>query len=201
RLLVPRHQLDAATEATARVLAKLPAADPADPGTICGPLISDRQRQRVEGYLRLAAEEGGQVVVGGGRPAGMDKGFYIEPTLITGLDNRSRVAQEEIFGPVLVIVPHDGDDDAVALANASPYGLSGSVWSGDRQRAVAVANRVRAGTIGVNGGIWYSPDVPFGGYKQSGIGREMGVAGFEEYLQTKSLAEPASSNPALADPA
>ena len=101
------------------------------------------------------------------------------------------MAQEEIFGPVLVIIPHDGDDDAVALANASPYGLSGSVWSADRQRAVDVANRVRTGTIGVNGGLWYSPDVPFGGYKQSGIGREMGVAGFEEYLQTKSLAEPA----------
>ena len=119
------------------------------------------------------------------------KGFFVEPTLIAGLSNDSRVAQEEIFGPVLVIIPHDGDDDAVALANASAYGLSGSVWSADRARAVGVANRIRTGTVGVNGGLWFSPDVPFGGYKQSGIGREMGMAGFEEYLQTKSLAEPA----------
>ena len=201
RLLVPRHLLDDATEVTAKVLAKLPAADPADPGTICGPLISDRQRERVEGYLRLAAAEGGRTVVGGGRPDGLARGFFVEPTLIAGLSNDARVAQEEIFGPVLVVIPHDGDDDAVALANASAYGLSGSVWSGDRDRAVGVANRIRTGTIGINGGIWYSPDVPFGGYKQSGIGREMGVAGFEEYLQTKSLAEPAQSNPALAEPA
>jgi aldehyde dehydrogenase (NAD+) len=173
------------------VLSKLPAGDPVDPGTICGPLISARQRQRVEGYLRLAVEEGGTVVVGGGRPEGFERGYFIEPTLITGLSNRSRTAQEEIFGPVLVIIPHDGDADAVALANDSSYGLSGSVWSADRERAISVANRIRTGTVGVNGGLWYSPDVPFGGYKQSGIGREMGVAGFEEYLEIKSLAEPA----------
>jgi aldehyde dehydrogenase (NAD+) len=191
RLLVPRARLDEATEATAAVLAKLPAGDPTEPGTVCGPLISARQRDRVEGYLRLAREEGGSMVVGGGRPADLDRGYFIEPTLIAGLANDARVAQEEIFGPVLVVIPHDGDDDAVALANASPYGLSGSVWSADRERAVAAANRIRTGTIGINGGLWYSPDVPFGGYKQSGVGREMGVAGFEEYLETKSLAEPA----------
>ncbi|HUA94896.1 MAG TPA: aldehyde dehydrogenase [Acidimicrobiales bacterium] len=191
RLLVPRAQLDDATQATAAVMAKLPAGDPTEPGTVCGPLISARQRDRVEGYLRLAREEGGSMAVGGGRPTDLDRGYFVEPTLITGLSNDSRVAQEEIFGPVLVVIPHDGDDDAVALANASPYGLSGSVWSADRQRAVAVANRIRTGTIGINGGLWYSPDVPFGGYKQSGVGREMGVAGFEEYLETKSLAEPA----------
>jgi aldehyde dehydrogenase (NAD+) len=193
RLLVPRERLAEATGSTAAVMAKLPAADPTDPGTVCGPLISARQRDRVEGYLRLAQEEDGTVVVGGGRPAGLDRGYYVEPTLITGLPNDARVAQEEIFGPVLVVIPHDGDDHAVALANASPYGLSGSVWSADRGRAVAVAvaNRIRTGTVGINGGLWYSPDVPFGGYKQSGVGREMGVAGFEEYLETKSLAEPA----------
>jgi aldehyde dehydrogenase (NAD+) len=113
----------------------------------------------------------------------------VEPTLIVGIGNDSVVAREEIFGPVLVVLPHDGDDDAVAIANDSPYGLSGSVWSGDR--ALAVAGRLRTGTVGVNGGVWYSPDVPFGGYKPSGIGREMGVAGFEEYLETKVVAEPA----------
>jgi aldehyde dehydrogenase (NAD+) len=191
RLLVPRDRFDEAAELAAATMTKLPAGDPTDPGIICGPLISARQRERVEGYLRLALEEGGTFVCGGGRPADQPRGYFVEPTLIVGLDNRAQVAQEEIFGPVLVLIPHDGDDDAVDLANDSAYGLSGSVWSEDRARALAVAHRIRTGTIGVNGGLWYSPDVPFGGYKQSGIGREMGVAGFEEYLQTKSLSEPA----------
>jgi aldehyde dehydrogenase (NAD+) len=191
RLIVPRAQFDEAVESTSKVMAMLPAADPTDPGTMCGPLISAHQRDRVEGYLRLAADEGGSFVLGGGRPEGLDAGWFVEPTLIVGLPNSSRVAQEEIFGPVLVVIPHDGDDDAVALANDSAYGLSGSVWGGDRERAVGVANRIRTGTVGVNGGLWFSPDMPFGGYRQSGVGRESGVAGFEEYLETKSLAEPA----------
>ncbi len=191
RMIVPRRLFDEAVDSTSRVMAKLPAGDPTDPGTICGPLISARQRDRVEGYLALATEEGGSVVLGGGRPDGLERGFFVEPTLIVGVPNSARVAQEEIFGPVLVVIPHDGDDDAVALANDSSYGLSGSVWSADRDRAVAVSNRIRTGTIGVNGGLWFSPDVPFGGYRQSGVGRESGVAGFEEYLEIKSLAEPA----------
>jgi aldehyde dehydrogenase (NAD+) len=191
RLLVPRAQFDEAVESTAKVMAMLPAADPTDPGTMCGPLISGRQRDRVEGYLAMARDEGGSFVLGGGRPEGLEAGYFVEPTLIVGLPNSSRVAQEEIFGPVLVVIPHDGDDDAVAIANDSAYGLSGSVWGGDRERAVGVANRIRTGTVGVNGGLWFSPDMPFGGYRQSGVGRESGVAGFEEYLETKSLAEPA----------
>ena len=191
RLLVPRSLYDEAVDSTSRVMAKLPAADPTDPGTICGPLISVRQRDRVEGYLKLAVEEGGSFAVGGGRPEGLDGGFFVEPTLIVGVGNDARVAQEEIFGPVLVVIPFDDDDDAVALANHSAYGLSGSVWSTDRERAIGVANRIRTGTIGINGGLWFSPDLPFGGYRQSGVGRESGVAGFEEYLEIKSLAEPA----------
>jgi len=191
RLLVPRSLFDEAVDSTSRVMAKLPAADPTDPGTICGPLVSARQRDRVEGYLKLALEEGGTFALGGGRPEGLDGGFFVEPTLIVGVGNDARVAQEEIFGPVLVVIPFDDDDDAVALANDSAYGLSGSVWSADRERAVGVANRIRTGTIGINGGLWFSPDMPFGGYRQSGVGRESGVAGFEEYLETKSLAEPA----------
>ena len=191
RLLVPRARFDEAVESTAKVLGKLPAGDPTDPGTICGPLISARQRERVEGYLTLALEEGGTFVTGGGRPEGLDRGFFVEPTLIVGVPNTARVAREEIFGPVLVVIPHDGDDDAVALANDSAYGLSGSVWSADRDRAIGVADRIRTGTVGINGGLWFSPDMPFGGYKQSGVGRESGVAGFEEYLETKSIAEPA----------
>ena len=191
RLLVPRALFDDAVHSMTKVMGKLQAGDPTDPGTICGPLISARQRDRVEGYLRLAVEEGGSFALGGGRPEGLGDGFFVEPTLIVGVGNDARVAQEEIFGPVMVVIPHDGDDDAVALANDSHYGLSGSVWSADRDRAVAVANRIRTGTIGINGGLWFSPDVPFGGYRQSGVGRESGVAGFEEYLETKSLAEPA----------
>ncbi len=191
RLLVPRSLFDEAVDSTSRVMAKLPAADPTDPGTICGPLVSARQRDRVEGYLKLAIEEGGSFALGGGRPDGLDGGYFVEPTLIVGVGNDARVAQEEIFGPVLVVIPFDDDDDAVALANDSAYGLSGSVWSADRERAIAVANRIRTGTIGINGGLWFSPDMPFGGYRQSGVGRESGIAGFEEYLETKSLAEPA----------
>jgi aldehyde dehydrogenase (NAD+) len=191
RLLVPRSLYDEAVDSTSRVMAKLPAADPTDPGTICGPLVSARQRDRVEGYLKLAIEEGGSFALGGGRPEGLGAGYFVEPTLIVGLGNDARVAQEEIFGPVLVVIPFDDDDDAVALANDSAYGLSGSVWSADRQRAIGVANRIRTGTIGINGGLWFSPDMPFGGYGQSGVGRESGVAGFEEYLEIKSLAEPA----------
>jgi len=191
RLVVPRAHFDEAVDAAASALAKLPAGDPTDPGTICGPLINARQRDRVESYIRAARDGGGTVVVGGGRPADRTRGFFVEPTLITGIGNDSPVAREEIFGPVLVVLPHDGDDDAVSIANDSPYGLSGSVWSGDRDRAMAVARRIRTGTVGVNGGVWYSPDVPFGGYKQSGIGREMGIMGFEEYLETKVVAEPA----------
>lgn len=191
RLLVPRELHDAAVEATAAAMAGLPAGDPNDPGTICGPLVSARQRERVEGYLRLAREEGGTFVVGGGRPVDRDRGFFVEPTLVTGLDNNARSAREEIFGPVLIVIPHDGDEDAVAIANDSPYGLSGAVHSGDPERAWAVARAVRTGTMSINGGLWYGADVPFGGFKASGIGREMGVAGFEEYLEIKSVAEPA----------
>jgi aldehyde dehydrogenase (NAD+) len=189
RLLVPRARYDEAVEATAATMEALGAGDPQAPGTICGPLISARQRERVEGYLQLARDEGGSFATGGGRPTSFDRGFFVEPTLITGLDNSARVAREEIFGPVLVVIAHDGDDDAVRIANDSPYGLSGAVHSADPERAWAVARRVRTGTMSVNGGVWYAGDVPFGGYKASGIGREMGVAGFEEYLETKSVAE------------
>ncbi|GAB3687348.1 aldehyde dehydrogenase [Saccharopolyspora tripterygii] len=190
RLLVPRARYDEAVQLTAKALSGIPAGDPDDPGTVCGPVISARQRDRVERYLALAEEEGGKFACGGAR-SDRDRGFFVEPTLITGLTNDSRVAREEIFGPVLVILPHDGDDDAVRIANDSPYGLSGAVHGQDLDRARGVAARIRTGTIGINGGVWYGADAPFGGYKQSGIGREMGLAGFEEYLETKLIAEPA----------
>lgn len=189
RLVVPRSRYDEVVDATAAAMEGLGFGDPTQPGTICGPLISERQRERVESYLRLAIDEGGSFATGGGRPAGMDRGFFIEPTLVTGLDNSARVAREEIFGPVLTVIAHDGDDDAIRIANDSPYGLSGAVYSADRDRAMRAARAVRTGTMSVNGGMWYSADVPFGGYKASGIGREMGVAGMEEYLETKVIAE------------
>jgi aldehyde dehydrogenase (NAD+) len=188
RLVVPRARYDQAVEAAAATMAGLKPGDPRDPGTVCGPVISARQRDRIQGYLDLAVEEGATFACGGGRPADRDTGFFIDPTVIAGLDNDARVAREEIFGPVLTVIAHDGDDDAVRIANDSPYGLSGTVFSGDAQRAAAVAARMRVGTVNVNGGVWYSADMPFGGYKQSGIGREMGLAGFEEYLETKAIA-------------
>ncbi len=192
RLLVPRAAYDDAVAATARTLAGIAPGDPANAGTVCGPLISARQRDRVERYIALAATEGGTIVTGGQRPADRERGYFIEPTLIAGVSNDAVVAREEIFGPVLVIIPHDGDDDAVRIANDSPYGLSGSVWGTDPERVRRVVEGVRTGTLSVNGGVWYSADAPFGGYKQSGIGREMGVAGFEEYLETKLIASSAN---------
>ncbi|HEY0903625.1 MAG TPA: aldehyde dehydrogenase [Marmoricola sp.] len=189
RLVVPREKYDEAVQVAAETMASLGAKDPSDPGAICGPVISAVQRDRVAAYLRLAEEEGGSFATGG---SVIDQdGYWVEPTVVAGLDNTSRLAQEEIFGPVLVVIAHDGDDDAVRIANESAYGLSGSVDSASLERAKAVADRIRTGTLAVNGGVWFSPDAPFGGYKQSGIGREMGVAGFEEYLQTKTIAFPA----------
>lgn len=188
RLVVPRAKYDEAVEAAAGTMAGLQPGDPTNPGTICGPVISALQRDRIQGYLDSAIAEGGRFACGGGSPADRDKGFFIEPTVIAGLDNDAKVAREEIFGPVLTVIAHDGDDDAVRIANDSPYGLSGTVFSGDDARAQGIADRLRVGTVNVNGGVWYSADMPFGGYKQSGIGREMGLAGFEEYLETKAIA-------------
>ena len=127
------------------------------------------------------------MLVGGKRPEQFEKGFYVQPTLFGDVDNAMRIAQEEIFGPVLVAIPYDDDDDAVRIANDSIYGLSGAISSGDEERAVDVARRIRTGTLGINGGMWFGPDAPFGGYRQSGVGREMGIAGFEEYLETKTI--------------
>ena len=141
--------------------------------------------------MRRAVEEGAVVATGGKRPEHLPKGWFYEPTLLANVAPHHTVAQEEVFGPVLVAIPYDDEDDAVRIANGTIYGLSGAVWSADHQRAVRFARRVRSGTMVVNGGNYYGDEVPFGGYKQSGMGREMGVLGFEEYLQAKSLAEPA----------
>ncbi|MGZ4718657.1 MAG: aldehyde dehydrogenase family protein, partial [Acidimicrobiales bacterium] len=191
RLVVPRARFDGAVDAAVAMMGALGYGDPADPSNFMGPLISQRQRERVLGYIETGRREGATVACGGGIPAHLPVGWFVEPTVLVDVDPNATVAQEEIFGPVLVVLPHDGDDDAVAIANNSVYGLSGAVFGSSTERAHAVAARIRSGTVSVNNGLWFGPDVPFGGYKQSGIGREMGRAGFEEYLETKSIAEPA----------
>lgn len=190
RLLVPRVHMERAVKTATEIFEGLGVGDPSDPGNYVGPLISEKQRQKVQGMVDRAVEAGATVVTGGSATR-HDRGFFFEPTVIVGADENSEIAQNEVFGPVLVVLPHDGDADAVRIANNSKYGLSGGVLATDRDRALAVARRIRTGTLGVNGGIWHAPDAPFGGYKQSGIGRENGVAGLEEFLQTKLLAEPA----------
>jgi aldehyde dehydrogenase (NAD+) len=188
RLVVPRARYDEAVAIAAGTMSSIKPGDPNEPGTVCGPLISARQRDRVQGYLDLAIAEGGTFACGGGPPKGRDVGFFIEPTVIAGLGNDARPAREEIFGPVLTVIAHDGDEDALRIANDSPYGLSGTVFSSDPERAAKFASGMRVGTVNVNGGVWYSADAPFGGYKQSGNGREMGLLGFEEYLEAKLIA-------------
>jgi aldehyde dehydrogenase (NAD+) len=192
RFVVPERKLDEALAGVVDTMQALPYGDPTDPSHLMGPLISARQRERVLGYIATGVDEGARVVLGGGRPADKPVGFYVEPTVLADVARDATVAQEEIFGPVLVVQTYDGsDDDAVAVANDSAYGLSGGIFSASVEHAREVAARIRTGTLSINGGLWYGPDVPFGGYKQSGIGREMGVAGFEEYLETKSIGEPA----------
>jgi len=187
RMLVPRQPHDAIAAQVGAALDRVSYGDPADQANYMGPLISERQRDKVDGMVRRAIAAGATLVTGGEK---VDPGFFYTPTLLTNVNPDSEIAQEEVFGPVLVIMPHDGDDDAVRIANNSIYGLSGAVFSGDADRALAVARRIRAGTLSVNGGAWFGPDVPFGGFKQSGIGREMGTAGLEEFLEAKSLAIP-----------
>ena len=194
RMLVPRAQHDAIAAQVAGALQQVTYGDPRDPGNYMSPLVSERQRDKVDGLVRRAVAAGATLVTGGEKVDG--PGFFYLPTLLTNVDPDSEIAQEEVFGPVLVIIAHDGDDDAVRIANNSIYGLSGAVFSGSEERALAVARRIRTGTVGVNGGAWFGADVPFGGYKQSGVGREMGKAGLEEFLEIKSLAAPVASAPA-----
>jgi aldehyde dehydrogenase (NAD+) len=190
RLLAPRARYAEAVEMLKAVLEAIPYGDPDDENQFMGPLISARHRERVLDHIRIGASEGARIVTGGGAPGRLSRGFYVEPTLMDRVDNSMRIAREEIFGPVLVVIPHDGDDDAVRIANDSIYGLSGAVHSASPERALSVARRVRTGTFNVNSGNFFGADAPFGGYKQSGVGREMGVEGFEEYLQTKTIGLP-----------
>ena len=163
--------------------------DPLDPETVVGPLVAERQRTRVEGYIAQGQEEGAKIAIGGGRPAGLDKGWYVEPTVFTKVDNKMTIAQEEIFGPVLSIIPYDTEEDAIKIANDSAYGLAGSVWTSDVPHGIEISKRIRTGTYAIN---WYAfdPCCPFGGYKNSGIGRENGPEGVEHFTQQKSVLMP-----------
>jgi aldehyde dehydrogenase (NAD+) len=189
RLLLPRPRYAEGVEFLKAAFAQHRYGDPFGPGQIMGPLISAAQLTRVLEYVEIGKREGARLVCGGKRPAHLKRGYYLEPTIFADVTNEMRIAQEEIFGPVLVVIAYDDDEDAVRIANDSIYGLSGAII-GSPQRALAMARRIRAGTMNVNGANFFAPDSPFGGYKQSGIGREMGVAGLEEYLQLKTVAVP-----------
>jgi len=190
RLLLPRSRYAEGIDFLATGFAQIQYGDPFGAGQIMGPLISARQQARVLEYVDIGRREGARLVCGGRRPAHLPRGYYVEPTLFANVTNDMRIAQEEIFGPVLVVIPYDGDEEAVRIANDSIYGLSGAII-GSAERALRMARRIRSGTLNINGANFFAPDSPFGGYKQSGIGREMGEAGFEEYLQTKTVAVPA----------
>lgn len=189
RILAPRSRYEEIVEAVKNFVTALPVGLPDDPGAQIGALISEKQRERVEGYIAKGIEEGARLVCGGGRPEGLDKGFFVEPTVFADVDNSMTIAQEEIFGPVLSIIAYDTEDDAVAIANDSVYGLAGSVWTSDVPRGIEIAKKIRTGTYGIN---WYAfdPCCPFGGYKNSGIGRENGKEGVEHFTQQKSVLMP-----------
>jgi len=187
RMLVPRERLAEAEQLAAAAAEATPVGDPFAEGTFVGPLVSATQRDRVRSYIERGIEDGAKLLTGGTEPPeGMERGYYVRPTVFSEVDPASTIAQEEIFGPVLSIIPYDGEEEAVRIANDTAYGLSGAVWSGDEQHAIDVAGRIRTGQVSINGGA-YNPLAPFGGFKQSGHGRENGRYGLEEYLTAKAL--------------
>jgi acyl-CoA reductase-like NAD-dependent aldehyde dehydrogenase len=187
RMLVPRERLAEAEQIAAAVASQLKVGDPFEPDANLGPLVSDAQRERVRGYIRKGVEEGAKLVAGGeDPPEGRDQGFFVQPTVFSEVAREMTIAQEEIFGPVLAIMPYDSEDEAVAIANDTVYGLAGGVWSGDPEHAKRVARRIRTGQVEINGAA-FNPLAPFGGFKQSGHGRELGKYGLEEFLEVKSI--------------
>jgi len=195
RILAPRDRYAEVTDALVELVGAMRVGDALDPSTEVGPLVAERQRERVEGYIRIGQEEGAKVALGGGRPPGLDRGYFVEPTVFVDVDNRMRIAQEEIFGPVLSVIPYDGDEEAVQIANDSDYGLCGAVFTGDDERGLAVARQVRTGTYMVNSNIPIDFSSPFGGYKASGVGREFGEDGLELFLEKKTINLPAGYRP------
>jgi aldehyde dehydrogenase (NAD+) len=191
RILAPRSRYDETVDALAGMVAGLKVGDPADPATQVGPLVAKRQQDRVEGYISAGQDEGAKLVTGGSRASGHDRGWYVAPTVFADVDPGMRIAREEIFGPVLAVIPYDDEEHAIKIANDSDYGLAGTVWTADNDHGMRIARRVRTGTYGVN---MYMIDTcaPFGGYKASGIGRELGPEGLMSYLEYKSIASPAT---------
>ena len=187
RMLVPREKLGEAEQIAKQAAEAFTPGDPFEDSTRIGPLVSETQRERVRGYIEKGEAEGAKLVTGGAAPPeGLERGYFVRPTVFSEVTPEMTIAQEEIFGPVLAIQPYDGEDDAVRIANDTVYGLAGGVWSGDQDRAISVAKRIRTGQIEINGGA-FNPLAPFGGYKQSGHGRENGRYAIEELLQVKSL--------------
>ncbi|MGV9502179.1 aldehyde dehydrogenase [Streptomyces sp. NPDC003642] len=192
RVLLPRARYDEFADALAAAAGTLTVGDPLDPATEVGPLVAKRQQRRALDYIRIGQEEGAKILTGGGRPPGLERGWYVEPTLFGDVDNSMRIAREEIFGPVICLLPYDDESDAVRIADDSDYGLSGSVWTADVEHGLDIARRVRTGTYSVN---TFSLDMlgPFGGYKNSGLGREFGPEGYGEYLEHKMIHLPADA--------
>ena len=186
RIRAPRSRYDEVVDAVANHATELNVGNPLDPSVTLGPMASEQHLGRVMKSIDVARDRDARRVAGGSRPAGQDRGWFVEPTVFADVANTDRLAREEVFGPVMAVIPYDGDDEAVAIANDSNYGLGGSVWTGDEQRGIDVARRIRTGTIGVN---YYVLDLgsPFGGFKDRGIGRELGPEGLNAYLEYKSI--------------